>query len=108
MERWIKENMKGCSCLILFCGEKTYQSKWVQYELNLAREEKMGRFIIYLEGLKNNDGHICGKGTDPYSYHGMYSNSGNRYIIKSYSWLKDDGLNNIKDWIEDAIKRVNQ
>lgn len=37
IENWIRRNMEGCSCLILFVGEKTYQSDWVKFELLLAR-----------------------------------------------------------------------
>ena len=34
--QWIRNNMHGCSCYILFVGEKTYQSKWCLYEMDLA------------------------------------------------------------------------
>lgn len=60
------------SCLILFCGENTYESKWVKYEIELARKLRKGRFIIYLKGLKRKDGTICEKGIDPYKYHNLY------------------------------------
>ena len=31
VQRWIDENMEGCSCLVLLIGEKTYLSRWVKY-----------------------------------------------------------------------------
>lgn len=106
--RWINENMEGCSCLVVFVGEKTYLSKWVKYEIDLARERKMGRFIIYLTGLKNTSGEKCSKGIDPYKAHGLYADnpSPENYVIKQYSWLKDNGLENFSDWIEDACRRA--
>lgn len=93
------------SCLILFCGENTYESKWVKYEIELARKLRKGRFIIYLKGLKRKDGTICEKGIDPYKHHNLYSSSG--YVIKKYNWDSDNGIDNINDWIEDAINRAN-
>ena len=104
IKEWIEENMEKCSCLILFCGEKTYESKWVKYEIELARKLRKGRFIIYLEGLERKDETICEKGIDPYEYHNLYSPSG--YVIKKYNWDSDSKYE-ISDWIEDAISRAN-
>ena len=105
IRKWIEENIKKCSCLILFCGENMYESKWVKYEIKLARKLRKGRFIIYLKGLKRKDVTICEKGIDPYKYHNLYSSSG--YVIKKYNWDSDNGIDNINDWIEDAINRAN-
>ena len=106
IKKWIDENMQNCSCLILFCGERTYKSKWVKYELESAREKKKGRFIIHLADMVKMDNTLCKQGIDPYEYHGFYNNKGTGgYIIKSYNWIKDDGINNIGAWIEDAISR---
>ena len=105
IRKWIEENIKKCSCLILFCGENMYESKWVKYEIKLARKLRKGRFIIYLKGLKRKDGTICEKGIDPYKYHNLYSSSG--YVIKKYNWDSDNGIDNINDWIEYAINRAN-
>lgn len=107
IRKWIDENMEKCSCLILFVGEKTYQSYWVKYEIELARKLEKGRFIINLEGMKRQDNSICKKGQDPYSYHGLYTNNAVKaYMIKQYSWINDDGISYISNWIEDAIDRA--
>ncbi|MGL4524805.1 MAG: TIR domain-containing protein, partial [Spirochaetia bacterium] len=109
IKAWINESMNGCSCLILFVGEKTHLSKWCLYEIELAKEKRMGRFIIYLDGMKRKEGTICKKGQDPYEYHGLYGppdSTRTGYTIEKYSWLSDDGQSNIKEWIEDACKRA--
>lgn len=108
IRRWIDENMDGCSCLILFVGEKTYESQWVKYELELARKRGMGRFIVYLQGMRGKDGRPCRAGVDPYKHHGMYTNSGRGYAIKRYNWLRDDGARNIGSWIEEACSRTSK
>ena len=52
IEHWIQDNMRGCSCFILFVGEKTYQSKWCLYEMDLAKQMGIGRMIfIWMEWL---------------------------------------------------------
>ncbi len=108
IKKWIDESMSGCSCLILFVGETTYQSKWVKYELQKARKENLGRFEIWLTGMKDQNGNPCGEGLDPYAVHGMYAPPGTTdgYVIKHYQWLAHDGLHNIGNWIEDACERA--
>lgn len=109
VKKWIDENMENCSCLILFVGKKTYQSKWVKYEICKARDRGMACFIVYLTGMKDSAGQPVPKGLkDPYMYHNLYAPAGTSgtYEIKQYYWVSNDGLNNINAWIEDACKRA--
>lgn len=106
IRQWIDDNMKRCSCVIVFAGEKTYQSRWCLYEMELANKLKKGRFIIFLDGMKGKDGTPCGNCPDPYAMNGRYKNSPNAYVIKAYHWAKEDGVRKIKEWIEDACRRV--
>ena len=106
VKAWIDQHMEGCSCLVLFCGERTYQSKWVKYELEKAERDGMARLVIHLDGMASNNGFLCGRGIDPYAYHGMYSLLGFGYVIKQYSWIADNGIRNIGEWIEDACQRA--
>ena len=109
--RWINENMSSCSCYVLFVGEKTYQSKWVLYEMDLAREKGLGRLIIYLDRMTDPLGRVCKLGIDPYSYHERYCKdySPSAYEIKAYHW-KDfkDPYKELPSWIEDACRRANK
>ena len=108
IRRWIDEHMEGCSCLILFVGEKTYESQWVKYELELASKRCMARFIVHLQGMPDQYGKPCIGGPDPYWCHGLYSSDGNGYVIRQYNWLKDDGARNIGSWIEEACSRTSK
>lgn len=104
---WIDKNMEGCSCFILFVGEKTHLSRWVKYEMEQANKRGMARFIVHLEGMKrSHKDEPCKRGADPYQYHGMYSSHGQGYVIRQYSWLKDNGPRNIGNWIEEACSRT--
>ena len=108
IQRWIDDNLVGCSCLVVFVGEKTYQSRWVKYEIEQAGKQGMGRLLISLEGVKNRDGIPSHGGPDPYAANGLYVPRGtpNAYEVFSYRWIADDGLNNIGYWIDDACQRA--
>ena len=107
---WISRNMNGCSCLIVFSGEKTHLSKWVKYEIQLANEKNLGRIIIDLVGVKNKNGIPCRYCYDPFAEHGLYTNNPTpySYIVKRYRWIEHAGIKNIKNWIEDACIRAHR
>lgn len=100
---WIQENMNGCSCLICFYGEDTGLSKWVSYELALARERRMGRLYVSLLGMKKQDGSICQAGFPPCECR----RDGRPAVadIGQYYW-RDGGETNFHAWIEKAIERA--
>lgn len=105
--KWIQSSMNGCSCLVLFVGETTYQSRWVRFELEEAKRLRMGSILVRLEGMKRRDGSICSCGRDPYEAHGLYGRFAlNGYRINSYSWLRNCGKDNLGKWIDDAVMRA--
>nr|DAD73685.1 MAG TPA: TIR-like domain protein [Podoviridae sp. ctrub15] len=107
--KWIRDNMRGCSCFILFIGEKTYQSKWCLYEMDLAREWGLGRMIIYLDRMIDPKGRVCGLGPNPYIFHNRCTTnlSANTYIIQQYHWKDYEKPHQLLwAWIEDACKRA--
>ncbi len=106
IRRWIDQQMVGCSCLVLFQGEKTYQSRWVKYKIQKAASEGMGRIIVKLDGMKNLWGSFSKPGLDPYKAHNLYSTNGQGYTIMSYYWIDDNGYDNFSYWIEEACSRT--
>ena len=78
----------------------------MKYEIQQAKKLNMGRFIIRLDGMRRQDGSICGHGPDPYQVHGLYSYGMGGYVIEQHHWLSEDGQNRICYWIEDAIERA--
>lgn len=108
VQQWIDEHLFGCSCLVIFFGEKTYLSKWVKYEMIEAGHRGMGRLLINLEGVKNMNGIPCSYGIDPYAANGLYTPNPDPsiYIVRQYKWVADEGQKNISNWIEDACVRA--
>jgi len=52
VKRWIDDNMRYRSCVIVLIGKETAESKWVQYEIQKAWEDNKGLFGIYIHNLK--------------------------------------------------------
>lgn len=109
IRRWIRNSMEGCSCLVLFVGEQTYKSKWVLFELAEARRLGMGRIAVWLTGMHDRFGIPCGQGPDPYAENGLYSSTpGQGYVIKQYSWLENNGVQHLGQWVNEAVLRAQQ
>ena len=113
IKKWIADQMKYRSCTIVLIGEKTAGRKWINHEIIESWDSKMGVVGIYIHGLKNKDGYISNKGTNPFEkinygerklssvvdcYNPVGSNSKERY-----DWISK----NIVSIVEKAIKTRN-
>ena len=107
IEKWIADNMKGKSCLVVLVGTQTANRRWVKHEIKKAWKDGLGVFAIHIHNLKDNDGKQTSKGSDPFSgltvdgqaikgkvYDPPYSTSTNVY---------DHIKNNIEVWVNDAV-----
>lgn len=108
IQQWIDRNMSGCSALMLLVGEQTYLSKWVAYEVDLARKRHLGMLLVYLDGMRRQNGSICQLGKDPLEHWGLYANTPGCYRVNAYHWVRNNGLENVADWIEDALQRISK
>lgn len=110
IRRWIDNNMVGCSCLVLFVGERTYQSRWVKYELEQAISKGMGLLKIDITGMTTGY-RTSRQGIDPIAYHHLETFPNGylfgHYSVKSYRWTAFDRPQDlIGSWIEDACTRA--
>lgn len=92
IENWIDDQLEGTSVTVVLVGEKTCSSRWVKYEI--AESIKRGNGLLgidvsKIEDLQGNTSERCGKIPKGYSF---------------YLWNKDDGYNNMGDWIEEAAE----
>lgn len=116
IKKWIADQMKGKSCVIVLIGTKTAGRKWINYEIEKGWNDGKGVCGIYVHNLKDNDGNQSTKGTNPFTgftigddkkklctivkaYDSPYSTS-----TSVYNHIKD----NIVDWIEKAIEIRNK
>ncbi len=66
IEKWIKDQMKMRSCVVVLIGEHTQGRKWINYEIEQAWKSGKGIVGIYVHGLEDNDGTQAQKGKNPF------------------------------------------
>jgi hypothetical protein len=107
IERWIDDNMKYRSCVIVLIGEDTHKRPWVKYEIEKAWRDKKGLFGIYIHNLKDPRTGTCRLGSDPFSALPLKNKDGTRATIAVYNPDPSDAYNSIKKnidtWVENAI-----
>ena len=92
VQEWIDDQLDGTSVTVVLVGEDTCDSKYVKYEIEKSEEKGNGLLGIDVSKIKDLDGDTserCGKLPKGYDF---------------YLWNKDDGYNNMGDWIEKAAK----
>ena len=130
IEKWIKNQMKMRSCIIVLIGEHTQGRKWINFEIENAWKEGKGIVGIYIHGLKDSCGEQSEKGDNPfedfcidktfnYIVHHQAPADSNEinlskviraydtpYVTSEYVYNYID--DNITDWIEEAIEIRNK
>lgn len=115
IQKWINDNLKGKSCLIVLVGSKTAGRKWIDYEIEQAWAKGMGVLGIRIHNLKDRDGKKSVSGTNPFS---KYSLCDGKKAFSKYAILHSpSSINsktvykeiseNLEKWIEDAIQLRN-
>jgi len=114
IKRWIHEQMKGRSCVVVLIGEETASRKWVRYEIEHGWNEGKGVLGIYIHNLKDQDGNTSLKGANPFKSF-VIQVGGEEVpmdsVVQAYNPPGDDAYgyikDNLADWIDDAIYRRN-
>lgn len=94
IKAWIDNQLKGTSVTVVLVGEKTCSSQWVKYEIEKSIEIGNGLLGIDVSKIKDwqkNTSSLCGQIPEGYNF---------------YLWNKDEGYNNMGDWIEKAAKDI--
>ena len=92
IKHWIDNQLTGTSVTIVLVGDNTCNSKWVKYEIEKSKEIGNGLLGIDISKIKDLHGDTterCGRIPEGYNF---------------YLWFKDDGYQNMGDWIEKAAK----
>ena len=112
IEKWIDENLDNKSCLILLIGKDTADRKWIEYEIKKAWKLGKGVVGIRIHNLKNQEGKQSTAGKNPFVGFTLcnrkvkwadivkVNNPPQSTSTGVYNYISE----NIKDWIEEAIK----
>jgi hypothetical protein len=68
IKRWLENQLKGRSCLIVLIGAETASRAWVQYEIQRAHALGLGLFGIHVHALKDALGKHSSKGPNPFEH----------------------------------------
>lgn len=109
IERWIDEQMRMRSCVVVLVGATTSTRRWVKYEIGKAYELKKGIVGIRIDRLEDRDRNQTEKGANP--FYQMYAKDGCRLsnYVELYEtpYLSSEfAFNDIKDKIGDLIERA--
>lgn len=92
ISNWINSQLDGTSVTVVLVGAKTCGSRWVKYEIRKSIEKGNGLLGIDISKIKDFNGNTterCGQIPEGYNF---------------YLWFKEDGYNNMGDWIEKAAE----
>lgn len=111
IKKWIADQMSGRSCAVVLVGTNTANRKWINHEIIQAWDKGMGVVGIHIHGLKNSDGKVSTKGSNPFGFIG-YGNTGKKLssIVKCYdpaggnsaeryNWIKKHLANAVEEAI---------
>ncbi len=107
IEKWIDDNMKYRSCVVVLVGEETAGRPWVKYEIKKAWNDGKGLLGIYIHNIKCPRNGKCSKGRNPFDDFDLKNGNKLSSIVKCYNPDSTDAYKDIKDnietWVEAAI-----
>ncbi|NKK42716.1 TIR domain-containing protein [Rhizobium leguminosarum] len=105
IEKWIEDQLAGCSVTAVLFGRDTYDRPWVKHEIKRSYQLKMGIVAIDIHNVRDPL-----TGTDPQGRNPLehWHANGKPFtsLYRTYDWVRDDGYNNIGAWIERAARDV--
>lgn len=66
IKRWIDDQMKGKSCVVVLIGSATAGRKWIKYEIEKGWNDGKGLLGIHIHNLKDRHGNQSSKGRNPF------------------------------------------
>jgi len=108
IEKWIDDNMKYRSCVVVLVGSQTASRQWVQYEIIKGWNDGKGVVGIYIHNIKCPRNGKCNQGSNPFD-NITFNNDGRKLssVVKCYNPNSYDAYNDIADnlenWIDEAI-----
>ena len=94
IKRWIREQLLGTSVTVVLVGSHTCSSKYVRYEIEQSEARDNGLLGIDVSKIRDLNGRTTERcGEIPKGH-------------KFYFWNRDDGYENMGDWIEKAAEEA--
>lgn len=108
IEKWIDENMKGKSCVVVLIGTDTSKRPWVNYEIEKAWRDGKGLVGVHIHNLNSMNDGKSSKGKNPFDSYNFTIN-GKTTTPLCYDPPANDAYGyiskNLASWIETAIRQ---
>ena len=106
IEKWINDNMKYRSCVVVLIGEDTHKRPWVKHEIKKAWKDGKGIVGIYVHNLKHPQKGCSLKGTNPFEQFTFGDGTKLSTKITCYNPSVNDAYNDIKNNIENLVEKA--
>lgn len=107
IRRWIDEQLQNTTVTAVLIGAETSQREYVQYEIQKSFERGNALLGIRIHNLKDRDEATDFRGENPLDDFLIETESGAirlTDIFPTYDWKRDNGKDNIGDWVEEAVE----
>ena len=108
---WIDEQLHGTSVTVVLIGNETAARKYVKYEIEQSIRRGNGLVGIKIHDLKNRNRETDFAGSNPLDDFVIETASEETKLSKvfeTYDWVRDDGRNNLGEWVEEAKLEADQ
>ena len=110
IERWIRNEMDGRSCVVVLIGAGTAGRKWIDHEIDKGWRDGIGVLGIYVHNITDRDERTSSKGRNPFYDH-IINGVSLGSVVKTYDPIGRDSKSvyeyistNLASWIDEAIK----
>jgi len=100
IKRWIDRQLEGTSVTVVLIGAETSSRRWIRYEIKRSYEKGNGIIGIYIHNLKDSNGNTDTQGDIDFGE--INGGLELKDVCTFYDWARDDGYNNLGEWIERA------
>lgn len=109
IRNWIDEQLENTTVTAVLIGNETAERDWVQYEIKKSIERGNGIVGIKIHSLKDRQGSSDFSGTNPLKEFVVEEGDDVTRlsdIFPTYDWKRDNGRENIGEWVEEAAQRA--
>ncbi|MBI2193349.1 MAG: TIR domain-containing protein [Planctomycetes bacterium] len=109
IKRWINRQLDGTSVTIVLIGSETASRPYVQYEIEKSYEKRNGLVGVFIHNMRDRYQQTAIRGQNPLDAFWVQQDGKKAYLsqmFSTYDYVRDDGYNNIADWVEEAAQRA--
>ena len=107
IRRTIDQGLDNTSVTVVLIGAESAGRPWILYEIQKSYDRGNGLLGIYLNDIKDQYGFTDGMGANPFKRLYIQVSGALKWmsdIYPTYSWVKDNGDQNLAAWVESAAR----